>query len=576
MQPSNLKTLIQRIFMETLFCKVCVSQGITLGILLCTVLNIGWAVFHIKTLDQIRILTRFKMSSDFAVFLSEYLRSTLVCLGLRYGCHITYSFVAEKLSRVLMAQFLLESMQMNYTDFVKNDPGKTVSIIQNKIYVYRNVIDVFLFKCTSLGFFFVCTAAKMYKTASGGFVSTIPLLILFLYPAAYICLDVMGLSRKLRSHTRYVEEKRKNSSNLLDKIRNLDIIKSYGIEREESECLYEELSHQRLCLFWLKLIHEKNSLFSSCFSEISSISLLYLMRYVHPLNQYNCAITYILTFRSLGSLLNEVSSSISSLVLSVNELMIDDVPLSKKTSDDVEVEFNNTIEFRNVCLYHDEKLIIEGIDVVIQKGESVAIVGSNGTGKSTFIRSLLGFTKYTGDILVDGFDIKKAPNRSMLKMISYVSQDNYIMDCTVLDNIKLGNKRSTKEEIESKAKLFDANETLLQLENGYGTKAGAGGINLSAGQKQKISLVRAAIRDAPIFILDEATAAMDKKYEKKVLHTILTEFAEKTILMIIHSKDYLKDFDRIIFFSSGKLGCVGSYKDLMRTSQDFRRFMSFC
>jgi ABC-type multidrug transport system fused ATPase/permease subunit len=251
------------------------------------------------------------------------------------------------------------------------------------------------------------------------------------------------------------------------------------------------------------------------------------------------------------------------------------LPFKKKPLSE-EITFRATIEFKNVSLYYDGKPIVEGIDIVIRRGESIAIVGCNGSGKSTFIRSLLGFTKYTGDILIDGINIESISNRSVLRLISYISQDDYTSDCTVLDNIRLGNARCTREDVESKAKLFGANEAFLQLENGYETMAGVGGSRLSAGQRQKISLVRAAVRDAPILILDEATAAIDKRHERRVLDTILNGLAKKTVLMIINDKSYLKSFDRVFFFSRGRLSCTGSYKDLMSTSQDFRQFVSSC
>lgn len=574
MQLSNLKELIQGVFSEALFNKASIRRGITPGILVCAILNIGWVVFHIKALEQIKALTRSKESSDFMEVLSKYLKDTLVCLGFRYSCAIAYSFFIEKLSRALMAQFLLESMQLNCIDFVKNEPGSITTTIRNKVIVYRNIIDALLFKFVSLSFLFACSFIQMYNSASDGTVSIVSLTTLFLYLAIYFYLDATGLNRKLRSHSKYIEEKRRNSSRLLDKIHNFDILKSYGLEEKESECFHQELSGQRLYLFNLKFMQEQSGLFNSCFSEISSIALSYLIRYINHADQQSNAVSYMMTFRNVAAFLDELSSFVASLALSVNELIVEDVSPPKKKLPNLEITFKDTIEFKNVSLYHDEKLVVEGIDAVIRKGESVAIVGCNGSGKSTFIRSLLGFTKYTGDILIDGINVRSISNISVLKLISYISQDDYTPDCTVLENIRLGNKKCTREEIERKAKLFDADDTFLHLENGYETRVGAGGSKLSVGQKQKISLVRAAVRNAPIFILDEATSAIDKEYERKALHTILDDPTKKTVLMIIHDKSYLESFDKIFFFSRGKLRCIGKYRDLISTSQAFRQFIS--
>ncbi|KAI5149779.1 ATP-binding cassette, subfamily B, bacterial IrtB/YbtQ, partial [Enteropsectra breve] len=281
-----------------------------------------------------------------------------------------------------------------------------------------------------------------------------------------------------------------------------------------------------------------------------------------------------LLYGTLSSQLNRLGNDLSNLMMYLDQLRYAKIEENNKHTGTQDIAaFNSTIEFKDTTLWHGDSAIISGISAVIRKGEKIAIVGPNGTGKSTFIRSLMGFTKTTGEILYDGVDQKMIEYCSMIKLISYVSQNDYTADDTVLNNLLLGHKDATRETVIEKARHFGAHEAFTKLQDGYKTKAGPRGSALSGGQRQRISIVRATVKDAPIFLMDEATASMDKKTEAKLIELLFGNLHHKTLLMIVHGTTYLKKFDRIFFFKNKTLHAAGPYNELIETTPAFAEYI---
>jgi len=235
--------------------------------------------------------------------------------------------------------------------------------------------------------------------------------------------------------------------------------------------------------------------------------------------------------------------------------------------------FEDRIEYRDVTLYHGSDPIVRNINLAIGKTEKIAIVGPNGCGKSTFVRSLLGFVKFSGDICFDGHPMDYSTWHSIIRLISYVPQDDNTSDDTVLENLRLGNEEATRDQIIDVARRFGAHDAFQQLPRGYDTEAGPRGEWLSGGQRQRIALVRAAVKNGPIYVLDEATAAVDKEYEQEVVRRMFEELGGQTLIMIVHGLDYLRRFDRIVFIEGGRIEDVGSYGDLLGRSARFKAFI---
>lgn len=185
--------------------------------------------------------------------------------------------------------------------------------------------------------------------------------------------------------------------------------------------------------------------------------------------------------------------------------------------------------------YREDKPLLKDYSMSVETGESVAIIGPSGCGKTTLSKLLLGlYPVMEGDIFIEGESYRKLLNSDVRKKIAYVPQEPYLFNETIRENIRIGNPDATDEEIENAAKMAYAHDFIMELPEGYDTKAGERGNSLSGGQRQRIAIARAIIKDAPIVLLDEATSALDNESEQLVNEALKSMKNKKTILMIAH------------------------------------------
>ena len=226
------------------------------------------------------------------------------------------------------------------------------------------------------------------------------------------------------------------------------------------------------------------------------------------------------------------------------------------------------IEYKNVCFeYIAGKPVLQDINIKIKKGETIALVGNSGGGKSTFVSLLPRFYDVTsGQIMIDGKDVRSYSLKSLRENIAVVFQDNFLFDGTIRENILLGKRDASEDELQRAVEAACVVDFLKDMPDGLDTKIGERGVLLSGGQKQRIAIARAFLKNAPIVILDEATSALDNKSEAVVQKAIENLMKDRTVFVIAHRLSTVRHADKIVVVNYGKIVESGKHDTLIKKS----------
>lgn len=216
--------------------------------------------------------------------------------------------------------------------------------------------------------------------------------------------------------------------------------------------------------------------------------------------------------------------------------------------------------------YHSEKEILHGVEFTIPAGSMTALVGPSGGGKSTIAKLIAGFWDVSGGrLLLGGVDIKEIPLKQLYDQVSFVSQDNYLFDETIRENIRMGRLSATDQEVEAVAEAAGCDTFIRSLEHGYDTQVGGGGAHLSGGERQRIAIARAMLKNAPVVILDEATAYMDPENEAIVQQAVAKLVQGKTVIVIAHRLSTITNADQIVVVKDGTVEGRGTQEELLKS-----------
>jgi subfamily B ATP-binding cassette protein MsbA len=234
--------------------------------------------------------------------------------------------------------------------------------------------------------------------------------------------------------------------------------------------------------------------------------------------------------------------------------------------------FAREIKYHNLSFRYSDEMVLKKINFAVKRGEKVALVGSSGAGKTTLVNLLPRFYDVTkGKISIDGMDVRHATLQSLRDQIGVVSQQTLLFNDTVRSNIAYGRPDIPKEEVIKAAKMADAHDFIVKLPQGYNTVIGEQGVRLSGGQRQRISIARALLKNAPILILDEATSSLDTESEREVQAALDRLMEKRTVLVIAHRLSTVRNVDRILVLSDGKIVEEGAHKDLMTLGGEYKK-----
>ncbi|MGP1564708.1 MAG: ABC transporter ATP-binding protein [Treponema sp.] len=279
----------------------------------------------------------------------------------------------------------------------------------------------------------------------------------------------------------------------------------------------------------------------------------------------------------------KIKDAVSGLYMNLAEIMYIDSRIKRikelrevkiQSGEKAELKTYN-IEFKDVEFsYNADRKVINGLSFTAKQGEVTALVGPSGCGKTSVLRLMSRLYDYdNGQILIDGKDIAKIDTDSLFDKISIVFQDVMLFNTTVMENIRIGNKNASDDEVKEAARLANCSEFIESLPDGYNTVIGENGSKLSGGERQRLSIARAFLKNAPIIILDEISASLDVENEMKIQESLNTLIKNKTVVIISHRLKSVENADKIIVLDNGILNAEGTHKQLMENSALYRNMI---
>ncbi len=227
-------------------------------------------------------------------------------------------------------------------------------------------------------------------------------------------------------------------------------------------------------------------------------------------------------------------------------------------------EFNKSIALKNIVFKYEKENVLNDFSISVKKGQTVALVGQSGSGKSTIANLLTRFYDVNeGSIEIDGVDIKKFTKKSLRSQIGLVTQDSILFNNSIKNNLLIGNENATNDEIIEALKVANAWEFVTELQGGIDANIGDAGNSLSGGQKQRLSIARAVLKNAPIMILDEATSALDTESERLVQEALENMMKNRTSIVIAHRLSTIQNADQIIVMKQGEIVEQGKHQELL-------------
>ena len=371
----------------------------------------------------------------------------------------------------------------------------------------------------------------------------------------------------------YMEENNHVNSIIIEYVEGIEVVKAFN----QSTSSYEKFvnavqSFKEFTLAWFKSTWKSMNLMMAIMPTtllgVLPVGLLLVQN--GSISPAELAMGIILSLSIVGPLMKATTfineaKSMEYAVEAANELL--NLPVLPDSGKIVSIPHND-IALKHVTFSYDgseQNEVLHDVNLELPEGSFTALVGPSGGGKSTIARLIARFWDVTGgSITIGGKNIKELSIRQLSELVSFVTQDNFLFNCSLKENIRLGNPNATDEEVYAAAKAACCDEFIVRLDKGYDTPAGDAGKRLSGGEKQRIAIARAILKNAPIVILDEATAFTDPQNEDKIQKSIMALSKGKTLLVIAHRLSTIQNADQIVVLKKGRIVDCGKQEELLK------------
>ena len=368
------------------------------------------------------------------------------------------------------------------------------------------------------------------------------------------------------------------NANTLEFVKGIGVIKSFGKNKEMLGDLENSISDNKKGYFNVeKVIVPVNLIFILVFKlGMCAIILSSIIRYSNgELEPYKTVMLIVSSFVVFAGF--EMAGSMQNLRgIAVQNLdAITKLRDIKTISEGQKVAIENSdVSLKNIDFSYDDKKLFQGVNAFIPSGKTTALIGASGSGKSTICNLIARFWDVdSGEITIDGTNVKDYRYDNLLSNFSFVFQVVYLFDDTVKNNIAFGNPNATYDEIIEVAKHARCHDFIMALPDGYETILQEGGSNLSGGERQRISIARAMLKPSKIVILDEATSSVDPENEQELVAALNDLLKDKTVIVIAHKLETIKNSDQIIVMDKGSIENVGTHDELMKSSSIYKKFI---
>ncbi|HEN0583304.1 TPA: ABC transporter ATP-binding protein [Streptococcus agalactiae] len=356
---------------------------------------------------------------------------------------------------------------------------------------------------------------------------------------------------------------------VLAAIQGMQVIKSYNLAGTNNRTLEKSIKDTSSLLLKLEKSVQPYIVTQRIVMGITTVAMTYLSIKLNLAGDLPLAETILMIIASFIIFEGLVGAGSNMAILRAAENAIDsvdfvnEIPDMKEGTDRTPIQ-NHDIEFKDVSFSYDQRPILKNVSCAIKENTMTAIVGPSGSGKTTFCNLIARFWDVdSGQISIGGKNIKDYTIENLMNNISMVFQNVYLFEDTIENNIKFGKQDVTKDEIIEAAKKAQCHDLIMTLPQGYQTMIGEGGASLSGGEKQRISIARAMLKDAPIIIFDEATANIDPENEDKLKEAIESLTKDKTVIMIAHRLKTIRNADQILVLNQGNIVERGDHETLM-------------